>query len=28
MQNRKFLTHHEINLLLQSVRQKSCSSRD
>ncbi|HHW0593805.1 TPA: tyrosine-type DNA invertase IpuA, partial [Escherichia coli] len=28
MQNRKFLTHHEINLLLQSVKQKSCSSRD
>ncbi|HDV9263681.1 TPA: pilus assembly protein, partial [Escherichia coli] len=25
MQNRKFLTHHEINLLLQSVKQKSCS---
>lgn len=28
MQNRKFLTYHEINLLLQSVKQKSCSSRD
>ncbi len=28
MKNRKFLTHHEINLLLQSVKQKSCSSRD
>lgn len=28
MQKRKFLTHHEVNLLLQAVKKGSCSTRN